>query len=55
MVRNPLFYDGTLDLAAYRTSLDRWAARPVILPAANADHGGIGEQALIERGLPDQV
>lgn len=49
---NRVFYDGSLDAAAY----DRWlranAVRFVAVPDAPLDYSGEAERALIDRGLP---
>lgn len=50
---NPMFYgDGTLDVATYRTWLDRWAVRYVVVAPGSADIGGGRERALLETDLP---
>ena len=49
---NPLFYDGTLSPASYRTWLDRMAVKWVALPAVPLDYGSRGESRLIQGGLP---
>ncbi|MFJ6993652.1 MFS transporter [Streptomyces sp. NPDC003090] len=50
--RNPLFYDGSLNAANYRSWLDRWAVQYVVLPTGTPDTGAREETALIEAGLP---
>jgi hypothetical protein len=56
MKRNPIFYDEnrTLTAADYRTWLDRWAVRYVVLPEGKPDAsgGGVQEAELIREGLP---
>ncbi len=48
--RNPLFYDGTLTAASYRTWLNRWSVAYVVLPAMEPDSSGIAEGRLIAAG-----
>ncbi|MEU7551688.1 MFS transporter [Streptomyces sp. NPDC044571] len=50
--RNPLFYDDTLTAENYRTWLERWAVRYVVLPADKPDSGGEDEAKLVREGLP---
>lgn len=50
--RNPLFYDGTLTSASYRTWLRTWSVGYVVLPTAGLDSAGIAEGQLITAGQP---
>ncbi|GAA0586807.1 hypothetical protein GCM10010172_84800 [Paractinoplanes ferrugineus] len=50
--RNPLFYDGTLTAASYRSWLLDWSVRFVVLPAAEPDGAGIAEARIINAGQP---
>jgi hypothetical protein len=50
--RNPLFYDGTLTPASYRTWLCTWSVGFVVLPTAGLDHAGIAEARIISTGQP---
>ncbi|GAA1957537.1 MFS transporter [Nocardioides panacihumi] len=52
--RNPLFYDRDVPLtaAAYRSWLDRWAVRYVVLTPGRADNAAVQEASLVEGGLP---
>lgn len=52
--RNPLFYDTQHPLTAdaYRTWLDRWAVRYVVLPPGEADGAARAEAALVGGALP---
>ncbi|MCX4787362.1 MULTISPECIES: MFS transporter [unclassified Streptomyces] len=53
MERNPLFYDDTLNSAAYREWLDRWAVHYVVLPRGTPDStGAVQEAELVDGGLP---
>ncbi|MEV6796453.1 MFS transporter [Streptomyces sp. NPDC051320] len=53
MERNPLFYDDTLDADNYRTWLNRWAVRYVVLPKGAPDSsGGTQEEKLVQDGQP---
>ncbi|MCX5233425.1 MFS transporter [Streptomyces sp. NBC_00233] len=49
--RNPLFYDGTLTPNSYRSWLERWAVRYVVLPReGRLDHAGVAEAKIVESG-----
>jgi len=52
--RNPLFYDGKVPLTAdaYRSWLDRWAVRYVVLTPGRPDNAAVQEAALVSGGLP---
>lgn len=52
--RNPLFYDHDVPLTAtaYRTWLDRWAVRYVVLTPGRADNAAVEEATLVQAGLP---
>lgn len=50
--RNPIFYDDTLTADNYRTWLDRWAVRYVVLPTGRPDSGAEREAQLVRAGLP---
>ncbi|MFE0209008.1 MFS transporter [Streptomyces sp. NPDC058985] len=51
--RHGLFYDGTLTAENYRTWLDRWAVRYVVLPRGDRPDIGAKEEAdLVASGLP---
>ncbi|MFJ9680958.1 MFS transporter [Streptomyces sp. NPDC101194] len=53
MERNPLFYDDSLNSAAYREWLDRWAVHYVVLPKGTPDStGAVQEAELVDEGLP---
>ncbi|MGH3485391.1 MAG: MFS transporter [Nocardioidaceae bacterium] len=50
---NPIFYDDDLlNPASYRTWLDRWAVRYVVLPTGPPDYAADEEAALVAGGLP---
>jgi hypothetical protein len=49
---NPLFYGGRLTAAEYERWLHANAIRFVAAPDAPLDYSALGEQALIDRGLP---
>ncbi|GAA2711889.1 MFS transporter [Actinoplanes palleronii] len=48
--RNPLFYDGTLTAASYRTWLTNWSVAYVVLPTDEPDSSGIAEAEIITAG-----
>ncbi|MFJ9753233.1 hypothetical protein [Streptomyces chartreusis] len=51
--RNPLFYDGTLTPESYRSWLERWAVRYVVLPRhGRLDHAATEEAKIVEAGQP---
>lgn len=52
--RNPLFYDHKVPLTAdaYRSWLDRWAVRYVVLTPGRPDNAAVQEAALVSGGLP---
>ncbi|MGI5380866.1 MFS transporter [Streptomyces sp. CA-251387] len=51
--RNPLFYDGTLTPKSYRSWLERWAVRYVVLPReGRLDHAGVEEAKIVKSGQP---
>jgi MFS family permease len=52
--RNPLFYDRKVPLTAdaYRSWLDRWAVRYVVLTPGRPDNAAVQEAALVSGGLP---
>jgi hypothetical protein len=48
--RNPLFYDGTLTAASYRSWLRNWSVGYVVVPATEPDSAGIAEAQIITVG-----
>ncbi|MFJ9753100.1 hypothetical protein [Streptomyces chartreusis] len=51
--RNPLFYDGTLTPESYRSWLERWAVRYVVLPRHDRlDPAATKEAKIVESGQP---
>ena len=52
VMRNPLFYSGTLTAAGYRAWLRTWAVGYVVLPDTPLDEGGVAEGAIVAAGQP---
>ncbi|MGK3111179.1 MFS transporter [Streptomyces sp. WAC05858] len=52
MERNPLFYEGELNPAAYHAWLLRWAVGYVVLPNDKPDEAGQAEAQLVSNGQP---
>jgi hypothetical protein len=52
VARNPLFYDGTLTPASYRSWLEGWSVGFVVLPTDEPDGAGVAEAKIITAGYP---